>query len=99
MEMQSFIFYILCSMHNTKNTIENLSMEACLKYFIYGSFASAFFLFGVALIYASIGTLDIYQIMYNLQDSYLNNSGILFLGAFLILIGILFKLAIFPFHV
>nr|YP_009004136.1 NADH dehydrogenase subunit 2 [Tsukubamonas globosa]BAO51978.1 NADH dehydrogenase subunit 2 [Tsukubamonas globosa] len=51
LELQSLSFYILCSYQRTKEA----SIEAGLKYFIFGSFASALLLFGVALLYGLTG--------------------------------------------
>lgn len=51
LELQSLSFYILCSYQRTKEA----SIEAGLKYFIFGSFSSALLLFGVALLYGLTG--------------------------------------------
>jgi len=74
------------------------SNEAAIKYFMMGAFATAFLLYGIALIYGASGTTDLRRLMADL--SYLQSqSGILlYSGAFLILIGFGFKVAAVPFH-
>jgi len=101
LELQSLALYILCSI----NRHSNLSIEAGLKYFIFGSFSSAILLFGISLIYGITGTLDYYSLnIFLASDLYQNSNyinpvflGLLF-GVCCILVGLLFKLAIFPFH-
>lgn len=96
LELQSLALYILCSI----NRYSNLSIEAGLKYFIFGSFSSCILLFGISLIYGFTGTLDYYQLNIFLSSDFPND--FMFLGILFsfccILVGLLFKLAIFPFH-
>ncbi len=67
------------------------SMEASLKYFILGTLASLFILYGMGLVYASTGRMDL--------GVFQGQTGHLFQGGlFFIMAGILFKLAIVPFH-
>jgi len=71
--------------------------EAAIKYFLLGSFATAFLLYGVALIFGATGTTQIYEIAH-LAPSAQNHSLVLAaLG--LMLVGILFKVSAAPFHV
>ncbi|MCE5333690.1 MAG: NADH-quinone oxidoreductase subunit N, partial [Desulfobacteraceae bacterium] len=70
--------------------------EAALKYFIMGSVASAFLLFGLALLFAATGTLDIAQSLGPAVDA--GNAGPALLALALIGVGILFKVSIVPFH-
>lgn len=63
LELQSLSLYILASLKR----YSNLSVEAGLKYFIYGSFASGILLYGISLIYGSLGVTDftnIYILLY-----------------------------------
>lgn len=94
-ELQSLSLYILASIKR----YSNLSIEAGLKYFIFGSFASGLLLFGISLIYGFAGTTNLNELYYMLYLSNLNDIsvGILF-GYTLILIGLLFKLGLVPFH-
>jgi NADH-quinone oxidoreductase subunit N len=71
--------------------------EAAIKYFLLGSFATAFLLYGVALIFGATGSTQIYEIA-NLASSALNHSLVLAALA-LMLVGILFKVSAVPFHV
>ena len=84
------------------------STEAALKYFILGAFASAFLLLGAVFIYASTGHLNLYAIHYFLGNiSYAGsnkaNSGMgikiyISAGLLLFLVGLAFKMSLFPFH-
>ena len=71
--------------------------EAAIKYFLLGSFATAFLLYGIALIFGATGTTQIYEIA-RLAPIAENHSFIL-AGLGLMLVGILFKVSAAPFHV
>lgn len=79
------------------------SNESSLKYFILGSFSSAFLLYGIALIYGATlttvgrGTTNISEIAQRLADSHY--PPLLFAGAAMMLVGFGFKIATAPFHV
>lgn len=73
------------------------SNEAAMKYFVLGSAASAIMLFGTALLYGSTGTMNIVQIAEFLKANGTNNP-LFTLGAVLLVIGFLFKVATVPFH-
>jgi NADH-quinone oxidoreductase subunit N len=90
LEMSSIASYVLAGYR--RDTLK--SSESALKYFLLGSFATAFFLYGIALVYGSTGT--------TLLDTMINanpNSGLLILGLALILIGLGFKVAVAPFQI
>ena len=97
-ELQSLSFYILTS--TQKKSI--LSIEAGLKYFILGSIASSFILFGSSIIYAITGSLNFNHIFLILSNiNFLENINILIslsYGLIFILVGILFKIGAAPFH-
>ena len=93
LEISSISTYILAGYR--KNTAR--SPEAAIKYFLLGSFATAFLLYGVALIFGATGTTQIYEIA-RLAPTAQNHSLILAGGA-LMLVGILFKVSAAPFHV
>nr|WGU20060.1 NADH dehydrogenase subunit 2 [Phytophthora sp. ML-2023a] len=97
-ELQSLSFYILTS--TQKKSI--LSVEAGLKYFILGSIASGFILFGSSIIYAITGSLNFNNIFLILSNiNYLDNINILIsvsYGLIFITIGILFKIGASPVH-
>ena len=71
--------------------------EASIKYFLLGSFATAFFLYGIALIFGATGTTSIYSIAQQLGSSQTPLLAIAGLG--MILIGIGFKVSAVPFQV
>jgi NADH-quinone oxidoreductase subunit N len=73
------------------------SSEAALKYFLLGSFASAFLVFGIAFLYGATSTTDINLIIAYFQTSSAMNLIALF-GLGLIIIGFGFKIALVPFH-
>lgn len=84
--------------------INNKSIEASIKYFILGSVASAIFLYGISLIYGVTGSVNVVEIGRYITTNYtdiadvIETDKILLLGMLLILIGILFKMAVAPFH-
>jgi NADH-quinone oxidoreductase subunit N len=72
------------------------SAEAGLKYFLIGAFASAFLLYGIALVYGATGTTNLSLIGVQLGGGPLPLLGAL--GLALLLIGFGFKVAAVPFH-
>ena len=65
LEISSIATYVLAGFR--RNAAE--STEASLKYFLLGSFATAFFLYGVSLMFGATGTTNIYQISAALHNS------------------------------
>jgi NADH-quinone oxidoreductase subunit N len=92
-EIMSISFYILAGYFRTSIK----SIEAALKYFLLGAFATGFLVYGIALIYGSTGSLDLTVISSKLFSGQYDNTYIL-LGMGLLLIGLSFKIAAFPFH-
>jgi NADH-quinone oxidoreductase subunit N len=76
---------------------ERRSLEAGMKYLVLSAVASAFILFGMALIYAQTGTMGFGDIGVQLAQL-TDGAGIVMLGAALLLIGLGFKLSLAPFH-
>jgi NADH-quinone oxidoreductase subunit N len=93
LEISSISTYILAGYR--KNT--SRGPEAAIKYFLLGSFATGFLLYGVALIFGATGTTQIYEIA-RLAPSAQNYAFIL-AGMALMLVGILFKVSAAPFHI
>lgn len=94
LEVLSIAGYVLASSYPK----DKASNEAGMKYFIMGAFASSFVLFGIALLYGAFGTFDIAQIA---MLSVVGGSNIPMwanIGFIMVLIGLLFKAAIAPFH-
>ncbi len=77
------------------------SNESAMKYFILGSFASAFLLYGMALIYGATGSTNLTQIAGILKspDLVVNFPALLLISAAMMIIGFGFKIAMAPFHV
>lgn len=94
LEIMSIALYVMAAYHRRRTQ----SGEAGLKYFILGSFSSALFLYGVALVYGATGTVYIGGIAGFLDQNVLANSGVLLAGMALIVVGLGFKVAAVPFH-
>src|SRR5580765_622931 len=73
------------------------SNESAMKYFVLGSFASAFLLYGMALVYGATATTNIPQIAAKLANP--NFPALLLVGGAMMLVGFGFKAAVVPFHV
>jgi NADH-quinone oxidoreductase subunit N len=71
--------------------------EAAIKYFLLGSFATAFFLYGISLVYGATGTITIYEVADKLGSSQTPLFAVVGLG--MILIGLGFKVSAAPFQV
>src|SRR5947208_1072772 len=99
LEILSIATYVLAGFRRT----DVRSNESSLKYFILGSFASAFLLYGIALIYGATataslpGTTNIATIATRLNQSLY--PPLLLAGAAMLLVGFGFKIATAPFHV
>ncbi len=89
LEMSSISSYVLAGYR--RDTLK--SSESAMKYFLLGSFATAFFLYGIALVYGVTGTTNL--ALMGAADS---TSNLLKLGLSLILIGLGFKVAAAPFQ-
>ncbi len=72
------------------------SVEAGLKYLILAGTSSAFLIFGMALVYAQLGTMELSEMAHRLVDT--EGPGLMVPGLALMLVGIGFKLAVVPFH-
>ena len=90
LEMSSISSYILAGFRRDSFK----SSEASLKYFLLGSFATAFFLYGIALVYGATGTTNLGH-----MDAADPTSNLLKLGLSMILIGLGFKVAAAPFQI
>jgi NADH-quinone oxidoreductase subunit N len=92
LEVMSVSFYVLAGVNRKKEK----AIEASLKYFLLGAFATGFLVYGIALIYGSAQTTSIDVITAGFAGY---SSDIIFLaGILLFLIGFSFKIAAFPFH-
>jgi NADH-quinone oxidoreductase subunit N len=74
------------------------SQEAGMKYFVLGAFSSAFFLYGIALVYGGTGTTNLIRILDLFSRVALGENGLVLAGLALLLVGFGFKIAAAPFH-
>lgn len=74
------------------------SNEASFKYFMLGSFATAFFLFGIALVYGASATFYLPEIKLYIAQFNGHLPPMLLVGLLFIVIGVAFKVAVAPFH-
>jgi NADH-quinone oxidoreductase subunit N len=94
LEILSLSIYVLACFYKR----DPLSAESGMKYFLLGSFASAFFLYGLAFIYGGTGTLQIHKIALTIANPDFRNRTLLLLGIIFLLVGYGFKISIAPFH-
>ncbi|WP_343661309.1 NADH-quinone oxidoreductase subunit N [Chryseobacterium sp.] len=91
-EILSIPLYVMAGANKT----DLRSNEASIKYFLMGAFATGFLLFGIAFIYGSTGSFDLYKIH---DFGVANPWNVMFiLGVLLILCALAFKVALAPFH-
>ena len=94
LELMSVSVYVLSGIDRRSK----VGGEAALKYFLLGAFASAFFLYGIALLYGATGTTKLALIAAQIQPLRLQGHPMLLAGIALLLIGFGFKVAAVPFH-
>ena len=92
LELMSLSLYVLAGYFRDNPA----SSEAGMKYLLLGAFASAFFLYGIALMYGGAGTTNVPAIAEAITAP--NKSPLLLAGMFLLIVGFGFKVAIVPFH-
>jgi NADH-quinone oxidoreductase subunit N len=93
LELLSIPLYVLAAFARPKPT----SQEAGLKYFLLGSFASAFLLYGAALIYGGTAQTSLQGVVAAFQSGG-SSQPLLVIGAGLLLVGLGFKISVVPFH-
>jgi NADH-quinone oxidoreductase subunit N len=94
LEVLSLPLYLMAGLSRRRRL---LSQEAALKYFLLGAFASAFFLYGVALLYGYANSVDLLDIL-RAQNNSNQSDVLLYLGFGMLIVGLLFKAGIAPFH-
>src|SRR4051794_2739160 len=93
LEVLSLPLYLISGLARRRRL---LSQEAAVKYFLLGAFASAFFLYGLALVYGATGSVRLSAIRESVSGE---GSGTLtVLGLALLVVGLLFKASVAPFH-
>jgi len=93
-EVLSICLYVLAG-SNFQNILSN---EASFKYFIMGSFATGFLLFGIALIYGVTASFDLHEISAVIADGTGERTSWLYAGILMLIIGLAFKISAVPFH-
>ena len=93
LEVLSLPLYLISGLARRRRL---LSQEAAVKYFLLGAFASAFFLYGLALVYGATGSVRLGDI----RAAAVAGGGdiLLVLGLALLVVGLLFKASVAPFH-
>jgi NADH-quinone oxidoreductase subunit N len=94
LEVLSLPLYLLCGLARRRRL---LSQEAAVKYFLLGAFSSAFFLYGLALLYGYAGTISLAGIQ-SATLTTTHDDTLLFMGLALLGVGLLFKIGAAPFH-
>ncbi len=92
-EIMSISLYILIALSRE----DVLSKEASFKYFLLGSFASAIFLMGMAYVFG-IGRTTLLSELNGVVPEILFANKVFYVGILLVILGICFKVGIFPFH-
>src|SRR5579864_4870533 len=97
LEISSISTYILAGFRRRSA----ISSESSVKYFLLGSFATAFFLYGVALMFGATGSTSIVRIGEALRQYVGTQHGpiLAYLGIALMFVGLGFKVAAAPFHI
>ena len=93
LEISSIATYILAGYRKETGK----GVESAIKYFLLGSFATAFLLYGIALLFGATGTTQIYEIAAKIGVA--QNQSLVVAALGLMLVGILFKVSAAPFHV
>ena len=94
LEVLSLPLYLMSGLARRRRL---LSQEAAVKYFLLGAFASAFFLYGVALLYGYAGTVDLSGI-FTATGTAGSNELLMYLGLAMLVVGLLFKIGAVPFQ-
>jgi NADH-quinone oxidoreductase subunit N len=94
LEIMSLGVYVMTGIKRSSEA----GAEAAFKYFLLGSFSSAFFLYGIALAYAVTGTVKLDELGMRVASSALNPNVLLVLAMIMLLVGFAFKVSAVPFH-
>lgn len=74
------------------------SLESAIKYFLLGAFASGFFLYGIALIYGTTGSMEISKVAEFIARFKVLDNPLMLAGIIMLMVGFGFKVALVPFH-
>jgi NADH-quinone oxidoreductase subunit N len=93
LEVLSLPLYLISGLARRRRL---LSQEAAVKYFLLGAFASAFFLYGLALVYGATGSVRLSAVREAVAAG--ETDTLVVLGLALLIVGLLFKASVAPFH-
>jgi NADH-quinone oxidoreductase subunit N len=93
LELMSLCLYVLIAMSSE----DKLSKESAFKYFVLGSFASAIMLYGISFIYGTAGSTYLPELK-TAGATLISTNRLFLLGFVMLLVGMLFKIAAFPFQ-
>ena len=94
LESLSIALYVLIALAGRRAS----ARESAMKYFVLGAFSSAFFLYGIALVYGATGSTNLSGIGDFLFGTIRETDHLLLAGIALLLVGLGFKVAAVPFH-
>jgi NADH-quinone oxidoreductase subunit N len=96
LEVLSISFYVLAASHRRRAE----SQESGIKYFVLGGFSSAFFLYGIALVYGATGSTNLDAIVSAFNGSVATDrkDALVLAGVAMLLVGLAFKVSAVPFH-
>jgi NADH-quinone oxidoreductase subunit N len=93
LEVLSLPLYLMSGLARRRRL---LSQEAAVKYFLLGAFASGFFLYGLALVYGATGSVRLSTVRETVSAD--GGGTLLVLGLALLVVGLMFKASVAPFH-
>lgn len=94
LETLSIALYVLAGFRRESK----FALESSFKYFLLGAFASGFLLYGIALVYGVVGSVDLRDVAVYVDSYGVASSKMLLTGLILLFVGLGFKIAVFPFH-
>lgn len=94
LEVLSIALYVMAGLCRD----EERSEESAIKYFLLGAFATGFFLYGISFVYGATGGVHLGGIQAAWAQGDVTTKNLLIFGVSLMLIGLAFKTALFPFH-
>ena len=94
LELQSLSMYALVALRRD----DPRSSEAAMKYFVLGSLASGFLLYGMSMLYGATGTLEIDELARRVASGEVVSRASLLLGIVFVIAGLAFKFGVVPFH-
>lgn len=97
LELLSLSSYALVALRRD----DGKAVEAAMKYFVLGSMASGFLLYGMSMVYGATGSLDLSQVVRVIaggEQTLVGSPHVLTLGLVFMMAGLAFKLGVVPFH-